>query len=78
MKIPHAPTYAVAAFAEGARVLAPAFSSLPEAYAPLMGTLVSLYLTHTKELGESPDVELLTPILAKLEEIKGSGGESKE
>jgi tetratricopeptide (TPR) repeat protein len=66
---------AIAAFAEGVRALAPAFRRLPEAFAPVMGALVSHYLTHVKELGESPDMELLAPILAKLEEITGSGGE---
>ncbi len=69
---------AVAAFVEGVRALSPAFTRLPRAFAPLMGALVSHYLTHIKELGESPDMELLAPILAKLEEIKGSEGESKE
>lgn len=36
-----------------------------------MGDLVSDYLSHVKELGEAPDMELLGPILPKLEEIKG-------
>jgi tetratricopeptide (TPR) repeat protein len=69
---------AVAAFAESVRTLAPAFSRLPQAFAPLMRALVSDYLTHVKELGESPDMELLGPVLAKLEEIKGSGEQGKE
>jgi hypothetical protein len=69
---------AVAAFAEGMRALSPAFARLPRAFAPLMVALVSDYATHVKELGESPDMELLAPILAKLEEIKGSGEQSKE
>jgi tetratricopeptide (TPR) repeat protein len=64
---------AVAAFAEGVRALAPAFSRLPQAFASLMIALVSDYQTHVKELGETPDMELLAPILAKLEETKGSG-----
>jgi hypothetical protein len=63
----------VAAFAEGVGILMPAFCTLPQAFAPLMGTLVSLYLTHVKELGESPDMELLGPVVAKFEEIKGKG-----
>ena len=63
---------AVEAFAEGVRTLAPAFEQLPEAFARLMGALVSEYLTHVKELGESPDMDLLAPIVAKFEEIKGS------
>jgi tetratricopeptide (TPR) repeat protein len=69
---------AVGIFAEGVHTLAGKFYELPRAFAPLMRTLVSLYLTHVKELGESPDMELLAPILAKLEEIKRSEGESKE
>jgi hypothetical protein len=52
-----------------------AFSRLPQAFAPLMEFLVSRYLTHVKEAGESPDAELLAPILAKFEEIKNNGGE---
>ena len=38
-----------------------------------MTALVSDYLTHTKEAGETPDMELLGPIQAKLEEIDHSG-----
>jgi tetratricopeptide (TPR) repeat protein len=69
---------AVTAFGEGVRALAPPFTRLPQAFAPLMAGLVSEYVTHVKELGESLDMELLAPILAKLEEIKGSEGESRE
>jgi tetratricopeptide (TPR) repeat protein len=69
---------AVAAFAEGMRALGPAFTRLPQAFAPLMAGLVSEYVTHVKELGESPDMELLAPILAKFEEIKGNEEESRE
>ena len=58
------------AFAEGVRVLTPAFCKLPRAFAPLMGSLVSDYLSHVKELGETPDSELLGPILPKFEELK--------
>ena len=63
---------AVEAFADGVRTLAPAFLRLPHAFASLMAALVSEYLTHVKELGESPDTDLLAPIVAKFEEIKGS------
>jgi hypothetical protein len=65
---------AVGAFAEGVRTLAPAFLRLPQAFAPLMPALVSHYLTHVKELGESPDMELLSPIMVKLEELKAGNG----
>jgi hypothetical protein len=64
---------AVEAFADGVRTLTPAFCRLPEAFAPLMGALVSHYLTHVKELGEHPDTELLAPVIAKFEEIKDKG-----
>ena len=63
---------AVEAFADGMRTLAPAFQQFPPAFASLMGALVSDYLTHVKELGERADMELLAPIVAKFEEIKGS------
>jgi hypothetical protein len=69
---------AVAAFAEAVRILAPAFMGLPQGFAPLMGALVSEYMTHVTELGESLDTEMLAPILPKFEEIKASAGESKE
>jgi tetratricopeptide (TPR) repeat protein len=61
---------AVEAFAEGVRTLQPAFSKLPHAFGPLMVTLVGLYLEHAKELGEAPDMDMLGPIVAKLEEDK--------
>ena len=67
------PREAVDAFAEGVRTLAPAFCRLPQAFAPLMGALVSDYLRHVKELGESPDMDLLAPITAKFEEMKDKG-----
>ena len=35
-----------------------------------MGQLLSHYTSSAKELGEMPDMELLEPIIAKLEEIK--------
>ncbi len=72
------PHEAVVTFAEGVRTLSGMFFGLPQAFAPLMTALVSLYLTHVKGLGESPDTELLAPILTKPEETKDSAGESQE
>ncbi len=61
------------AFVNGIRTLAPAFNALPQAFAMLMDTLVSEYLTHAKKADETPDMDLLGPIQAKLEEIDNSG-----
>ncbi|MEN6337701.1 MAG: tetratricopeptide repeat protein [Phycisphaerales bacterium] len=65
---------AVEAFAAGVRALSSPFSRLPAAFAPLMRSLVSDYLKHLEELGESADMELLGPILAKFEEMKNDEG----
>ncbi|MBN2593666.1 MAG: hypothetical protein JXA81_09185 [Sedimentisphaerales bacterium] len=61
---------AVEAFREGVQILKPAFLKLPSAFAQLMGALLSEYISHAKELGETTDMEMLAPIIAKFEEIK--------
>jgi tetratricopeptide (TPR) repeat protein len=68
------PGEAVEAFAAGVRALSSPFSRLPVAFAPLMRSLVSHYLRHLEELGESADMGLLGPILAKFEEMKNAEG----
>ncbi len=69
---------AVDVFGEGVHTLSPAFWKLPKVFAQLMAMLVSGYVTQAKEAGETPDIKLLAPIVAKFEEIKGDDGESKE
>jgi hypothetical protein len=62
---------ALRAFADGVRTLKPAFLAHTEAFAPLMGALARDYIMLSTEVGEAPDMELLAPILARFEEMRG-------
>ena len=55
------------------RRLAPFFERLPGAFTPLMGDLVRGYAATCRELGLTPDAEMLGPIMAMLGKLGGEG-----
>ncbi len=57
---------------EAVRLLAPYFLRLPEAYGGRIAPIVQQYQALYQSFGREPDVELLAPILRKLEELKNS------
>ncbi|MEW6529660.1 MAG: tetratricopeptide repeat protein [Thermodesulfobacteriota bacterium] len=61
---------AAEAFRESIRTLEPFFASLPKAHRGLMVGLVKEYLEVSLELGKEPDMELLEPIMDKLQAMK--------
>ena len=61
---------ATRAFHRGVRVLRRLFLVQPAAFGQLMGSLVSDYLGSCKAIDQEPDIELLRPIIEKLEEIQ--------
>lgn len=58
------------AFREGIQVLTPLFLTLPAAHAQLMADLLREYQAQAQALGETPDADLISSILAKLAELK--------
>jgi len=52
-------------------VPSPPAGSLDEVPARRMGSLVTDYVTLSRELGEEPDAELLGPIVAQFEKMQG-------
>ena len=53
---------ALAAFAGGIEHLTPLFQRIPQAFAPLMRSLVALYTGQCEKLEREPDAELLGPV----------------
>jgi len=73
-------TDALAPAKEAVDTLAPYFLALPDAFAAWMATMVQNYLTHSEDVGQEPDMELLAPILATFQAMQAEheGGNEKE
>ena len=54
---------AVPVFTEAIRLLTPAFTQLPGAFAPLMGAIRKDYLAASQAAKQEPDRELLAPLV---------------
>ena len=65
----HRPGDAMASHAESLRTLLPSLQHLPQAFAGLSGRVLRDYLECAQAAGQEPDMELLEPILAVLQEI---------
>lgn len=66
------PREALPDFEEAIRLLAALLSELPNAYAPLVRTILAAYLQTAQSAGADPDRALLAPVNAILEKL-GSG-----
>ena len=65
-----------AALVEGIRSLQPQFTRLPEAFGPLMGSLVRDYREASRTDGAEPDLALLTPVVEILQRLERGECES--
>ena len=61
---------ALQATLEAVRILSPLFLHLPQAFGNRMEVFVRNYIKQCQALNQTPDTALLSPILAKLEELK--------
>ena len=61
------PAEALASNAEAIATLSPAFAEHPAALGHWMAPMVQEYLERCERLGQSPDIELLEPIVAILQ-----------
>ncbi|MGI8519103.1 MAG: tetratricopeptide repeat protein, partial [Actinomycetota bacterium] len=68
---------ALECFAQGIRVLAPQFMSLPTAFAQIMGQLGQDYLRLAERLGREPDASLLTPVAEVLQRLESGAPPGK-
>jgi hypothetical protein len=64
---------ALTATIEAIRTLSPAFIQYPAAFGHWMGPMVTQYQQLSERLGQSPDMELLGPVLSILQDRGGSG-----
>jgi tetratricopeptide (TPR) repeat protein len=53
---------------EAVKTLCPAFVEQPAAFGHWMGPMVRQYLERSEQLGQSPDMDLLAPIIAAMQE----------
>ena len=67
------PAQALICYEGSLRLLTPPFLQLPQAHAPLMQTIVGVYLRTLQTAGQEPDMELLTPIIEQLQRLEDAG-----
>ncbi|MBL4613414.1 MAG: hypothetical protein JKY27_00860, partial [Magnetovibrio sp.] len=67
---------ALEAVTEALHIIQPLFLDLHSAFAQLTANIARDYMGLCKELEREPDMELLRPIIAVLQELKEAGGEA--